>query len=441
MIRAPMALVSVLVAVAAPAAAEPGRVLTLEEALRTAEAQQPSVRAALAQARAAQARLGTARAGYLPRLDAQAQYQQSTANFVLSPVFANSSIAKTLKLENRLGVDDTVGYATFGGALTETLYDFGRTGGGVGQARASYVASDRDAEATRRAVRLNVRVVYFGALSAKELVAVGEQTVANQRKHVDQTRLFVSAGTRPKIDLSSAELNLANAELALVRARSSFVLAKVQLNDAIGIEQDTDFELVTPAEPTEVDEAQSGGWMDEALRNRPEVARARAQLEAGRQQARLVRAGYFPTLAATASLSGAKLEDFPVGANWFVGVGLNWNLFNGLTSVHQVQEAEAAIESLSAQEAAVRLQIRLDLDGQRVAVGDARQRVDVAERAAVNAHERLQLAEGRYRAGAGDILELDDAQVTEANALAQRVQARYDLAIARARLAHALGRD
>ena len=39
-----------------------------------------------------------------------------------------------------------------------------------------------------------------------------------------------------------------------------------------------------------------------------------------------------------------------------------------------------------------------------------------------------------------DILELDDAQVAYSNAEAQRVSAQYDLATARARLAHALGR-
>ena len=55
------------------------------------------------------------------------------------------------------------------------------------------------------------------------------------------------------------------------------------------------------------------------------------------------------------------------------------------------------------------------------------------------ADERLKLAEGRYEAGANDILELDDAQVTDANAKAERVQAVYDLAIARARLARAMG--
>ena len=59
----------------------------------------------------------------------------------------------------------------------------------------------------------------------------------------------------------------------------------------------------------------------------------------------------------------------------------------------------------------------------------------------LGAREQLRLAEGRYRAGAGSIIELGDAQVTLSNAAAQRVQAEYNLAAARAALLRALGRE
>jgi len=57
-----------------------------------------------------------------------------------------------------------------------------------------------------------------------------------------------------------------------------------------------------------------------------------------------------------------------------------------------------------------------------------------------NARVRLRLAEGRYQAGVGSVIELGDAQVAVTNASAQRVQAEYTLASARAQLLHALGR-
>ena len=50
------------------------------------------------------------------------------------------------------------------------------------------------------------------------------------------------------------------------------------------------------------------------------------------------------------------------------------------------------------------------------------------------------LAEGRYQAGVGNIIELGDAQVAQTSAAAQAVQAEYNLATARAQLGRALGR-
>ena len=55
------------------------------------------------------------------------------------------------------------------------------------------------------------------------------------------------------------------------------------------------------------------------------------------------------------------------------------------------------------------------------------------------AAERLRLAEGRYAAGAGTIIELEDAQLAATTAKAQVVQVRVQLAVARAELLHALG--
>jgi outer membrane protein len=72
-------------------------------------------------------------------------------------------------------------------------------------------------------------------------------------------------------------------------------------------------------------------------------------------------------------------------------------------------------------------------------VEEARLRLQVAQRAVETAAERLRFAEGRYRAGTSDIIELDDAQVGMTNAQAQLVQARYDQATAQARLIRAVG--
>jgi outer membrane protein len=88
----------------------------------------------------------------------------------------------------------------------------------------------------------------------------------------------------------------------------------------------------------------------------------------------------------------------------------------------------------------LRQRIRLELEQARLAVRAARATLEADGEVVVNARERLRLAEGRYAAGLGSGLELDDAQVAVTNAAAQEVKARFSLAAARAQLARALGR-
>ena len=423
------------------------RVLTLDEAVQTAQAHQPQIHAAQAQLRAGHARVGEAKSAILPRLDAQAQYQRSTANFTLNPAFSTSSFATALKgIPNQLSPSDTVNFYTFGLNATETIYDFGRTFGNIDAAREAEYSSRADLETTSQSVLLGVRTAYFGVLAAKELVWVGEETVKNQSKHVQQVQQFVSAGTRPKIDLRTAELNLANAELTLLRAKNGLDLAKVALNQAMGVEGPIDYDVAPPPDQTVAEEsARPDDLMRDTLRLRPEFARIESQLRAQDASKRIARSGYFPSLVALGNFNGAKVTDskngdFDWGLNWYVGVGLTWNWFGGLVTQNQVEEAEAGLEGLGAQRDLLRQSIRADLEAQLLAVAQAKESIRVSDRAVATADERLKLAEGRYQAGAGDILELDDAQVAYSNAKSQRVSAEYDLASARARLAHALGK-
>lgn len=434
-----LGLASILVPTGALAA---GRSLSLEEALRTAREHQPQLRAARHQTDVATARVGEASASYLPRVDAQAQYQRATTNFLLSPMMVHTPLTKGYHADNQLGPGDTVNYYVFGVTATQLLYDFGRASALVGQADAGLDASRADAVAAQQTVALNVRVSYYGALAAQQLVRVGEAAAANQQAHVDTIRRFVDGGQRTRFDLSSAELNLANAQLGLVRARNALTLAKIRLNTAMGVDSPPDFDIVEPGDEASDLERESADELARvADRARPELARVEAQVRAQRAAGRAARAGYLPTLSAMASVSGAKVEGFDAGYDWYVGVGLNWNLFGGMLTTRQSQEAKAGAEVAEAQRESLRLAIRAEIQELLLAIQDARQRQDVAARATATATERLHQAEDRLQTGTGDALDLDDAQVSFANAEAQAVQARYDLAIARARLARAVGRE
>ena len=124
----------------------------------------------------------------------------------------------------------------------------------------------------------------------------------------------------------------------------------------------------------------------------------------------------------------------------YVGVSLIWPLFQGGLTTGQVKEAEGNVGVVEAQLEQARLQVRLDVEQARLALRTYTVAIATADEALTNARYQLKLAEKRYAAGVGNIIELGDAQVAVTSSSTQRVQADYNLATARAQLLAAVGR-
>jgi outer membrane protein len=143
-------------------------------------------------------------------------------------------------------------------------------------------------------------------------------------------------------------------------------------------------------------------------------------------------------VATSVGESGPAADD--LGASWSAGVTLSWPIFDGGLTSARAHEADANVRAARAQETALEQQVRLEVEQARLGVVGAKAAMDAAAQALDNAKVRLQLAEGRYAQGVGSVIELGDAQVALTGAAAQRVQADYDLASARAQLIKAVGR-
>jgi outer membrane protein len=408
---------------AAPAqAARP--VLGLDEAVRTALAHQPQLRQAQANREAAEARSESARAPLLPQLRGSAGVDWATHNLpATSPSY---TAARTVNAS---------------AVATQVLFDAAQL-----QRWRSSLASASALEASERAAALQIaastRAAFFAARAARDLVAVARESLANEDAHLKQVQAFVQVGTRPEIDLAQARAARANAQVQVIQAENAYDTARAQLVQAMGVVRATDFDIgddVLPAVPGE--DQPLDPLFAEALASRPELVSFGEQERAQTLARSAARAGYLPTVGAEADVSRGLASTLPDGAsNWGASVTLTWNLFQGGATRAAVREAEANLTALSAQDEQFRQQIRLDVEQARLAVRASRATLGSAGEAETAARERLRLAEGRYRAGAGSIIELGDAQVAASSAAAQRVQSEFNLAASRAQLLRALGR-
>lgn len=428
------ALLPLLLLASAARAALP-ETLSLDEALALARQRQPSLRAARAQADVSTARAREALAPILPTVSLAIGYSQSTGNFAASPGALpsnlNNSAAPTLTFSP---------YWTSSLGVQATLWDFGQNWNRWQASLSSADAQAAQVHASEVAAALLVRTAFYGALAQRELVEVARATLVNVEAHLAQVQGFVTVGTRPEIDLAQSRADRANARLALVNAKNGYAVARARLNQAIGLEGPSSYEVVgAPAGPLE-GEGALAALFDEALAARPEVVALEAQLKAQDLIIRSTWGGYWPTLGLSlgGTARGPALDRLT--PNLSGALTLNWQLYSGGVTAAQVVEQQAALTQLEAQRDGLRLQVRLDVEQAELNVAAAREGVEVAGEALEAASERLRLAQGRYTAGAGIALELADAQVSYTNAAAQRVQAVYALATARAQLVAAVGR-
>jgi len=301
----------------------------------------------------------------------------------------------------------------------------------------------RETESTTRLdVVSTVRAAYFAARADRDLARVARETVANDRAHLAQAQALVEVGTQAPIAVATARAALASAQLALIQAENGYANAKTQLAQAMGLETWDDFDVgddTLPAVPGEEGELEP--LLGEALRARPELASLSAQVRAEEQTKVADRTGYLPTVSARATYGAAGPRVNDTTESWTAGLSLTWSIFDGGLTHARVQEADANLDALRAQATALRTSIRVALEQAYLGVRAARSSVEAAKEAEASAREQLRLAEGRYQAGAGSILELQDAQLTLNNAAAQRVQAEYNLSAARSALLRALGRE
>jgi outer membrane protein len=413
------------------------RVLTLDDALIAARRSQPQLLQARAGVQAAAARADQARSGLLPQLTGNAGYQRGTANFALRPGSLPAGLSVSLPASSW----STSDYWNFGTTASELLWDFGHTVRQWEAAKASVDAQGQSAKTTLSQVVFNVESAFFGARAQKALVGVARETLENQERHLAQIKGYVEVGTRPEIDLAQARTDRANSQVQLVTAENGYETGKAQLNNAMGIEGPTDYEVADDAlAPVDGEDLQVDALLGEALKARPEFASLAAQTRAQQLTTQAIQGTFLPSLNVSTGFTDAGEKVNNLAWNWSAALNLSWSIFSGGLTRGQVDESEANLKNLEAQSSALHQQVRLEVDQARVAVRAAKATLAANEEALINARERLRLAEGRYQTGLGNALELSDAQLALTNAQGQHVQADFNLSTARAQLLKALGR-
>ena len=410
-------------AAGAQEAVKRGETLSLDRCVRIALGHLPALIAARAASEADRALIREAEAAYYPQLGWSSSLGRSYFGSRTS-----SGVTRASGTYNS--------YST-GVNLSQNIFDFGKTPAQVRIQKLNYSASVSDVETAVEQAVFAVKQDFYGVLQAKRNRDVTDEAVKQYQLHQDQAQAQFEVGLAPKYDVTKAAVDLGNAKLNLIKAQNAVKLALSTLNNSMGVagELDYDVEDNMSFEPygLSFDEALSA-----AYGNRPDLASIVAKRQAAESSITLAKTGFFPTLAGTASYDYSG-NTFPLAKGWSLALNLNVPLFNGFMTTAQVAQARASLNVLRANEETLRQSIRLAVEQAYLNLKQAEELVPVARLNVTAAQENLDIANGSYKEGVGDPIQVADAIAALVSAKIAYIQALYDCKVGRASLELAMG--
>lgn len=450
----------------APAALESQPlVLGLGAAVRLALGASPSLAGAEAALEAADARRDAASRLRLPSALASASYSHSgpVEPGVLAIDLGAPAGVKSVALPEALK-DST----SFRIALQQPLYTGGRLASGLAQAEAGRAAALAEAAARRRDVAAAAERAWWGLVLASESEAAVAENLLAVRSHRADAERRLAEGTATKSELLSWRMQEVEASVRTRSADADRAAARARLNVLLGRPWDAPLEAAeeptmaaagAAAEPTGAAAAAapageasvpdgSAGEADllaAALASRPELAAARARVEAREAAVGAARSALLPSLHLTASAAYAdpNPKAFPQRPGfellWDVGLVASLDLGRLPFARAQAEEARAQAREARGALALAKDGVALELALAGLELEKARGRLEASSAAVALAEENRRVQEERFAAGIALASELADAESALLQARLDGTRYRVAWELARAALRDAAG--
>ena len=455
------------------------REISLDEAVRIAEAQSEAVRIARAGVQRAEGQQYQARSQRLPQLSGSASYTRTLASqfAVAAPAVDTTKptpppapcdqylLGATATTADRLaGLEDasrcalggnpfsSFGSLGFGAknqynlglAFSQSLFVGGRIAAQNAVANAGRHSADIELTAQRAQLRLDVTQAYFDAALADRLVALAESSAVQTDNVLKQTRLARNVGNVSEFELLRAQVSSANQRPIVIQRQSDREVAYLTLKQLLNLPLDSALQLTTAVDDSAATNAalqNMGITSDTAAIDRATVRQAALTIDAQRGLLRVAKGQRLPTLALTSQYGKVAfpLGNFPQSGdfrtNWTIGLASQVPLFTGGRIKGDQMVAEANVRDAQARYDQLREFAALD---SRVTINSLLQ-ARAAWQASLGTTEQAaraySIAEVRYKEGISTQIELNDSRILLEQAVTNRALAARNLQVARVKLA------
>jgi outer membrane protein TolC len=454
------------------------RRLSLDDALRSAEAKSPDLAIARAGVRRAEGQRDKARSQFLPQLYGSAGYTRTLKSQFQGLSFGSDSVAgppacnsfavdpsapvdqRLTLLESALGCGagsnpfgslQNLGFGAanqwnLGLSLQQNVFTGGRVSAQYRAANAGKRSAAIGLTAAKAQLTLDVTQAYYDAQLTDQLVLIAAATLAQADTTLAQTKLGRQVGNAAEFDLLRAQVTRDNQVPVLIQRRSDRDIAYVRLKQLLHLPLTDSLALTTSLDDSA---AAPSGMVSELLAQSPDTAalerapvrQASENVTAQKSALTVAHAERIPQLSLASAFGRVAYPSgvFPswsdFRSNWTIGGSLTLPIFTGGNIHGDEQIAHAGLEQARAQLQQTRELAELDALNALNKLRSAQAQMEASKGTAVQASRAYQIATVRYKEGISTQTELNDSQIQLQQAQANRATAARDLQVARMRLA------
>ena len=406
----------------------PTGALSLAELTDLALLNNPSSREAWFAARADAASLGISQSALLPSLDATLSI--SRGKYTSNNNTGNTQSGSGTRFSPGLG-------------LNYVLFDFGARSATEQAARYALLATNLNQNRTLQSIVLRVEQAYYQFMGSSLIIEAAREAFTNAQTSSSAVDAKRKAGLATIGEVYQADTALGQARLQLARVQGEANKFKGELAVAVGLPVNSVLNLAPlPSQPPLKETKQNvDRYLAQAKLQRPDILAAEAQTRSARARVDAVTAQGKPNveLAANIGATYSSGDSGNIARSNNVGVNVRIPLFNGFRTEYAIKEAQARVDQLQATHERISQQVELDVWKAYYDLETSVIAIDSARALLKSARQSREVAQARYQAGVGTLLDLLSAQTAEANARVENIQSELGWYSALSRLNNAMG--
>jgi outer membrane protein TolC len=263
---------------------------------------------------------------------------------------------------------------------------------------------------------------------------------------VSDIEAMMKQGVATSNDVLKVKVQLANAHLMQSDAENTVRMAALSLNFVIGLPLDTEIETGSPLTPQSQTYPEMTSLVASAFAVRPDVQSTDYRIRMAESGIAAARSGWMPQLLLTGSYSYSRPNQriFPsvdeFRDTWDVGVTLQFDVWNNLTTLYQTDAARALFEQARDAMGMLKDGVVLEVTQAYLSFEQAKKRIQLSQLGVEQGAENLRVNQEKFSHGYSVSSDLLDAEVADLQAKLQLTQALVDYELAKAKLDKAIGK-